>query len=374
MKQLRTSSTPMSASVQIASPTSERKRMQKEHAGKRQGFICRLGRLLIRKGSASGNERGNQSQARMALASTKTTELHMPALENAITAFMNRCIALNLAANTMAFYHYRFEAFRKFLCGKGQIITLEQITPSLIREFIASEKVRVSEGTAKRSFVTVRAFCNFIVAEGMIQENPTANIKPPKICRKIIPTFSPEQSVAMLKASGNGFYGSRNRAMIFVLYDCGLRASELCGIRLADINWSKQNIRITGKGNKERDVCFGAKTRTALESFLLERKHITGSEYLFITRVGLAMDRHGVVRALKSCGKRAGITGVRISPHTFRHTCALTYVRNGGDVFSLQKLLGHSGLEMTRRYTELAQSDISEKHRRYSPGDTLNTE
>jgi len=342
--------------------------------GNGQGFMRLLGRWLTRKRSATNNQVGDQSPAVISPPTMQFLESPMPALESALARFMNRCVAENLSQNTLEFYRYRFAAFRNYLLGKGQIITPEQITPSLIREFIVSEKARVSEGTALRSFITIRAFLNFLVAEGVIDESPMVNIKRPKVQKKMIKTFTPEQVTGMMKASGNGFYGCRNRAMIYVLYDCGLRATELCSICLPDVNWTMQTINIVGKGNKERVIRFGEKARIALESYLTARKAITDSDVLFVSRNGGAMDRHGVIRVVKACGRRAGITGVRISPHTFRHTCALTYVRNGGDPFSLQKLLGHSGLEMTRRYTELAQADIIEKHRQYSPGDTLEAE
>jgi len=292
-------------------------------------------------------------------------------LTTAIDAFFNRCEAQNLAKNTISFYHFRFLAFRKYLVGKGIDVPVEGITPRIIRDFIADERARVSEVTAQKSFIALRALFNFLVDEGDLSVNPMANIKTPRVKKKIVPTFTPAQIKMMLQACGKGFVGFRNRAIIWVLYDCGPRVSELCGIDSGDINWSKQTIQITGKGNKERIIPFGHGTKKALQAYIAARASVTTLQALFVTREGAAMDRQGIDRTVKACGEDAGITGVRVSPHTFRHSFAVNYIRNGGDVFSLQKILGHSSLEMTRRYTELAQSDVLAKHQLFSPGDSL---
>jgi integrase/recombinase XerD len=124
-----------------------------------------------------------------------------------------------------------------------------------------------------------------------------------------------------------------------------------------------------GKGSKERVVPFGEATRQALLAYVSKRGNIPGQRALFVGCYGDPLSRHGAHRLVSECGKRAGVSGPRCSPHTFRHTCAVMFLRNGGDAFSLQKLLGHADLAMTRRYCELAQADVVAKHRACSPGD-----
>jgi len=124
-----------------------------------------------------------------------------------------------------------------------------------------------------------------------------------------------------------------------------------------------------GKGSKERVVPFGDAARQALMAYVSKRGNIPGQGALFVTCYGDPLNRHEAYRLLSECGKRVGVSGVRCSPHTFRHTFAVMYLRNGGDAFTLQKLLGHSDLAMTRRYCELSQTDAVAKHRQCSPGD-----
>ncbi len=298
-----------------------------------------------------------------------TNEPILAAFDAAVDAFYDRCRAENRAENTLHFYRYRLAAFRKFLVRKRLDLTPAEVTTQLIREFITDERNRVSAVTSEKSCVSLKVFFSFLIDEGLLDVNPTATIRKPKVKRKIIEAFSREQIAAMLKTCSHTFSGYRDLAIIMVLFDCGLRASELCGLIMDDMNWEQRTIKVTGKGNKERIVPFGEETYKVLQAYLPKRKVVSTTASVFIARTGNCLDRHDLDRIVKAVGKKAGVKGVRVSPHIFRHTFAVTYSRNGGDAFSLQKLLGHSSLEMTRRYTELSQNDVIEKHRRYSPGD-----
>jgi len=131
---------------------------------------------------------------------------------------------------------------------------------------------------------------------------------------------------------------------------------------------------VWGKGSKERLVPIGAKVQKALWKYMARYRPepITPRyDQVFLTRDGHPLTKDRLEAIVERYGKKAGITGVRISPHTFRHTMAVTFLRNGGDVFSLQRILGHSQLEVLRGYVNLAQSDISRVHRRNSPADNL---
>jgi integrase/recombinase XerD len=163
----------------------------------------------------------------------------------------------------------------------------------------------------------------------------------------------------------------RDRAIIPTLVDCGLRVSELIGLKAADINWTDQTMVVLGKGNNERSIPFGRTARSAMLTYQQRRGDITNTCEFFLTCYGDGMSRLAINRTLKTLAATAKITGVRVSPHTFRHTFAVMYLRNGGDVFSLQKLLGHTDLTMTRRYAELSQMDVVAKHRQFSPADAI---
>lgn len=130
-------------------------------------------------------------------------------------------------------------------------------------------------------------------------------------------------------------------------------------------------LKIMGKGAKEREVPFGSTAKQALWNYLLRRGDIPGQDLLFVSQHGLRLCRRMLDRSFARLGERAGIKGVRVSPHTPRHTFATQYIRNGGDAFSLQKILGHSTLDMVKVYVGLADQDVAVLHRKFSPMDHM---
>lgn len=305
-------------------------------------------------------------------AKLKVLDLPSPtqALTEAVESFLQRGRGRNLAPRTLEFYRERLGSFTRHLESKGLEVAPEQVTPDVVRDFLSTERERTSAATAQHSFVTLRAWFRFLVREEWLTANPMDRVEKVRVPRKVVETFSTEQVEAMLAAcKGRSFNGVRLRAVILTLLDCGLRASELCGLTLEDLSWDEGTLKVMGKGSKERLVPFGEATRQALLAYVAKRGNIPGQGGLFVTCYGDALNRHELHRILAAAGKRADLTGVRCSPHTFRHTCAVMYLRNGGDAFTLQKLLGHSDLAMTRRYCELSQADALAKHRQCSPGD-----
>lgn len=291
-------------------------------------------------------------------------------LAEAMQSFLRRCRARGLADETVRFYRTRLDAFTRYLDGHGLPARPGEVTPEVVRDFLAAQKERLSAASAHHARATLSAFFRFLVREEWLTSNPVEKVEKVRVPRKVIQTFSHEQIEQMLATcSGRSFNGLRLRAVILTLLDCGLRVSELCGLTLDDVSWDEGTLRVMGKGSKERVVPFGEATRQALLSYLARRGELPGRSALFVTCYGDPMNRHEVHRILRDCGTRAGVTGVRCSAHTFRHTCAVMYLRNGGDAFTLQKLLGHSDLAMTRRYCELSQTDALQKHRQCSPGD-----
>lgn len=163
----------------------------------------------------------------------------------------------------------------------------------------------------------------------------------------------------------------RDRLIVLLLLDTGVRASELCAITLGDVNLSNHRIRIRhGKGDKPRVVSFGKRTERLLWEYLQPRlpSMRPGDPLLIISNQGgKPLDRYRLGRLLADAGKRAGVLNVH--PHRFRHTFATNYLRNGGSMLALQDLLGHSDLEMVRRYAHFVESDISADHANASPVD-----
>jgi site-specific recombinase XerD len=163
----------------------------------------------------------------------------------------------------------------------------------------------------------------------------------------------------------------RDRAIVLLLLDTGVRAQELCDLVVGDVDMKSGVVQVRhGKGDKGRTVYLGVTAKAALWSYLSRRAEDARrpDAALFETKRGQPLDRAALRKMLLGAGQRAEVAEV-VNPHRFRHTFAVNYLRNGGDVYTLQRLLGHATMEMVKRYLALAQTDIAEAHRRASPVD-----
>jgi integrase/recombinase XerD len=161
---------------------------------------------------------------------------------------------------------------------------------------------------------------------------------------------------------------------VLIFLDTGIRVSELADLTLENVNLDHMQLKVYGKGSKERTVPIGVRVQRAIWKYLQQYRPDPASPRfttLFLTKDGKPVTKGRIETQIKRYEERAGITGVRCSPHTFRHTFATSYLRNGGNVFSLQRILGHSSLETTMVYINLAQTDVQDAHRRYSPADNI---
>lgn len=221
----------------------------------------------------------------------------------------------------------------------------------------------------------IRAFWSWLESEELIDTNPFDKVVIPKPPEKVVMPFSGEQIHSLLSQIDTSLpIGFRDWLVIVMLLDTGLRVAELEGLKIQDVDLNQRSLRVKGKGNRERVVPFGSTIQLSLVKYLNRYRplHVVlGSDHLFVTRKGRLLTANRIEALLKEYGIKAGIKGVRCSPHTLRHTFAVSYLRNGGDAFSLQLILGHSTLEMVRRYIYLAQSDLQEVHLRCSPVDIL---
>jgi len=164
-------------------------------------------------------------------------------------------------------------------------------------------------------------------------------------------------------------------SIILVLLDTGLRVSELTSLGLPDVRLAEGVLKVFGKGRKERLIPIGKTSQRVLWNYVNRYRPQPVNprcDLVFLTKDGWPLTKNRIQKLMMKYGKRAGIEGVRCSPHTLRHTGAVMFLRNGGDVFNLQRLLGHSSLEMTRHYCELADVDVKRAHSIASPVDNLN--
>jgi len=306
-------------------------------------------------------------------------------LVNLIQGFKLCCQTEGKSPKTIDWYTtflYRFLAFLQF---SNYPTDAAQINKDVIRAFILYLQVEaktprskkpLSSATVQGYVRTLRVFFSWAVREEYLPDSPTAKIPVPKATQKVINTFTHEQigklAEACYKSNGNSY---RNLTILLLLLDSGIRVSELVNINHEDINLAEGWIKIkVGKGGKERIVPVGSVVQKSLWKYInhFRPQPLTQKvTRLFLSEYGLPLTRSGIQQMLRRCGKRAGISGVRCSPHTFRHTFAKSYLINGGDIFSLQKILGHSSLASVRTYLNLFGTDIKKQHQKYSPADNL---
>lgn len=221
----------------------------------------------------------------------------------------------------------------------------------------------------------LRTFFRWVVREGALDVSPMDRIDSPPCRRDQIQPFSADQVNALLSAARRTQNPARDEAIVWTLYDTGIRAAELCGLKRKDLDLSAKKITVLGKGNKTRSVYFGRRLARTLWSYLGQSEW-DPEEPLFCAErsrdKGAALHRYGLRDLVERLGKSAQIEGVRCSAHTFRHTHALEYLRCGGSVEGLRERLGHENVKMTLKYVALAEADIAGQ-RRFSPGDQLKT-
>ena len=235
---------------------------------------------------------------------------------------------------------------------------------------------KASAATVHHYYSALRAFFNWAVREGFVTQSPIAKVKVAKVKPRVVQPYSAEQIKRMLRVCdydyqhGARFLGSRNRALILMLLDSGLRLSELANIKLQDINVENGRVKVMGKGNKERVVRIGKTAQKALWRYLMYRGE-NSKQVLWLSEERKPLHGSGIQSSIDRIKKRAGIdeTGC---VHRFRHSFALSFLRADRNPFNLQYLLGHNSLEMVRRYTAtLGMEDALKAHEAASPADLL---
>jgi len=296
-----------------------------------------------------------------------TVQLGRPpqTLAEACDSFMADCIARNLSKQTLALNRIILRNLMVFLGD----IPLATVKTADLRRFFIEKATATSASTAARYYNCIKKFFSFLAEEGVTADNLMSGVRKPKAPTPIIKPLSTEQIEALIATCDTrSFTGLRDKLILLILIDCGLRASELAALTLDDVDLEGQMFLIRhGKGDKSRRVPFGQAVLAMLKSYLAKRADVT-TPNLIVNAYGEKVDRHRLRKIVVARGEMAGI---KCTTHLLRHTCAVAYLRAGGDAFTLQKLLGHSTLVMTKRYCELADNDISDKHKLYSPADRL---
>lgn len=285
-------------------------------------------------------------------------------VESMIYGFLLDCSARRLSVHTISDYKNTMRKFNLFI-GKDKPIV--DITRFDMRAFFANQTV--SKKTVKNYFGALSVFFKFAISESIIEENPLTGIKLPNPEIRAIEPVSEMDIRKLLKTieSDKSSHRNRNKAIIYLLLDTGLRVSELCGIKRENLNLEDRTVKVFGKNSKERIVAFSQTTAKHIWRHLATTE--CTNEYLFNSNAGKPIYRDNVSAMLYYWCDKAGIK--RISPHKLRHTYAISFLRNGGNIYALQYSLGHTNLEMTKRYLAISNVDIIEAHKLASPVSNL---
>lgn len=228
--------------------------------------------------------------------------------------------------------------------------------------------------TVKDYYVNLRCLFNWLVADGAIPVSPLDKIPKPAVRTEQVQPFSEEQIQALLKAARRSPNPKRDEAIVLFLYDTGVRASELCGLTMNNLDLTSRHAQVLGKGNKRRAVYFSRETAKLLSHYLRKAQR-QDDDPVFLSASGVGpsapLTRSGLLQLVGKLGKAAGIKGMKVSPHVFRHSAAIQLLRNGCDVYSLMSILGHTSLTVCQNYLKLSKLDVENQHRRYSPVDSL---
>ena len=220
----------------------------------------------------------------------------------------------------------------------------------------------------------LRAFFSWLYREGYTEENLLAELRPPKAPQKITDVLTDEEVTRIMSClDSDTASGSRDLAMVITLLDCGLRLSEFTSLHLADTHIDQACLKVMGKGAKERIVPIGRVAQKALQRYVFHFRpepFFEDQDYLFLTLDGKPMSANAVKLIFARLAQRSGVK--RLHVHLCRHTFATNYLVNGGNVFFLQQILGHSSLEMVRRYVTIASEQVAIQHGRFSPMDRMN--
>ena len=258
-----------------------------------------------------------------------------------------------MSRNTVASYCSDIEKFLVWLDAAP-----DKVQPENILDYLSS-RMQLSERSQSRMLSALRSFFNWMLVEGYMNENPCDKVDMPKLGRYLPDVLSEEEVTAIIDSVDRSTWqGLRDRAILEVLYGCGIRVSEAVGLKISCLYFNDGFIRVIGKGNKERLVPVNEMAQSALEAYLEVRPQPTDAEsddLVFLNRFGRSLSRQTMFKMVKT---QALLADVRkeISPHTFRHSFATHLVEHGADLRVVQEMLGHESITTTEVYTHIESS------------------
>ncbi len=274
--------------------------------------------------------------------------------EELLEAFLNHLAhEKNYSAHTLRAYRRDLEDYLRFLEKPPEEAELTDL-----RAFVIRLRRKVSARTVARKLSAVKSFYRFLLRRGLLRETALLALSGPRLSRNLPRVLTVDEALKLVEnATPRDFWTLRDRVALELLYGAGLRASEVCGLRVNDLHLETRLIRVRGKGRRERLVPFGRKALEALRAYLPQRESFLSAlgkhreEHLLLNRRGGPLSPRSLQRIVKKYAAELGLSDVH--PHVLRHSFATHLLESGADLRSIQELLGHSRLTTTERYTHL---------------------
>jgi integrase/recombinase XerD len=281
-----------------------------------------------------------------------------------------------LLHNTIISYQRDLAKFRDYL-EKRPDMDYTGMSKAGMLDFLKSLYIGQEGTSVSRNLSALRGFYRFLIRQKAIMENPWSSVKNPRTAKKVLDILDVAEIERFLESIPTSTPADlRDRAMFEILYGCGLRASELTGLRLGDLDRDQMVLRFIGKGDKERLVPVGDTALHFLDRYLssgrgkLEKEIKT--DYMFLNSRGGGLSRKGFWKIMKKYAKRSGLEK-NIYPHMFRHSFATHLLQRGADLITVQKLLGHSSISTTEIYTSLSREHLKDSYFRFHPREDSGT-
>ncbi|CAM2066508.1 site-specific tyrosine recombinase XerD [Sulfidibacter corallicola] len=273
-----------------------------------------------------------------------------------------------LAVNTVESYTTDIRLFLQYYDARD----LGGLAPDHVKEFLELQsRAGVSRRSRARRLSALRSLCRFLLLRQIITKNPMEWVDAPFPAKRLPKVINEKAVDAFLGAPDTQTpFGLRDRAMLEILYGCGLRATEMVSLQESQLRMDPGFLIVLGKGGKERLVPFGARAKSALVTYLTEgrpRLLKGSSQHVFLNRFGTGMTRQAFWQLVKKYATQVGIDRSLISPHVLRHCFATHLLNHGADLRAVQMLLGHTDLKTTEIYTEVAKERLAKIHSRFHP-------
>lgn len=279
----------------------------------------------------------------------------------------------SMAENTCAAYARDLRFFSQYLKKRG-ISAAGDVKREDIAGFLGEQRSEGRKSTTRaRRATAIKVFFKFLRERRFVAKNPAELLEPPKKAKALPRVLSEEETFRMLdKVDGTDPRDLRDRAMLEVMYGCGLRVSELCAMKTEDIIADGELLRVIGKGSKERIVPIGSAAGRALVAYLASARDVftkgdLSIGHVFVTRLKKPFTRQAVFKLIRERALAAGIAPERISPHVLRHCFASHMLQHGADIRAIQELLGHADIGTTQIYTHVDATRFGDIHRRFHP-------